>query len=58
MPKKCNYCGQDVKESSFYVNPQSEKGGTCYEICPRCLEKINQKVKKVEVQGFFQKWMA
>jgi len=52
------YCGKAVKESSFYVNPQSSKGGTCIEICPECLRKINEKVKKIEVQSFFQKWLA
>jgi len=58
MPKHCMYCGKAVKESSFYVNPQSSKGGTCIEICPECLRKINEKVKKIEVQSFFQKWLA
>jgi hypothetical protein len=58
MPKKCSYCGKDVKESSFYVNPRSDKGRTCFEICPSCLQKINEQVKKVEVQNHFQKWLA
>jgi len=58
MPKRCKYCGKAVKESLFYVNPHSSNGGSCIEICPECLEKINQKVKKLEVQEFFQKWLA
>lgn len=58
MPKQCKYCGKTVEASLFYVNPQSEKGGTCIEICPACLKKINQRIKKVEVRDFFQKWLA